>query len=140
VCFAESYLFEWVRDVVLAGKDPEDLNRYFLPIQRRWRRLPEKWKKVINQLHCDDRIQGVLDFRAQPWKRFLRPLEKRNGLVHARASRPETSGRPEEEKPSPTMRELTAMEASCPTRVVVDLVEQLHKATGTDAPAWLVKP
>ena len=48
VCFAESYLFEWVRDVVLAGKDPEDLNRYFPPVPRRWRRLPEKWKKVIN--------------------------------------------------------------------------------------------
>jgi len=91
-------------------------------------------------LHCDDRIQGVLDFRAEPWKRFLRLLRKRNGLVHARASRPEASGRPEKEKPSPTMRELTAMEAGCPTRVVVELVEQLHRVTGTDAPAWLVKP
>jgi hypothetical protein len=53
VCFAESYLFEWVRDDVVSY-NTSALNSYFIP--GRSSDVRTKWKEVTKQLYDDGRI------------------------------------------------------------------------------------
>src|SRR5215211_425462 len=81
VCFAESYLFEWVRDQVLDKRDfgqlVKDLNYYFPPAGRK-RAIREKWKEVPKRLFKDGRITGTPDPSQRDWENFLKLLDIRN--------------------------------------------------------------
>lgn len=137
VCFAESYLVEWVRDEVL-NRDFERLNGYFRPGQRM--SVKKKWKCVPKLLLAEGLILAKPDLGLSYWEDWLRLVEMRNGVVHARSSRPETHPQAEEEQPLPTKADLDQLAAGWPTRVVVALVRRLHEAVGTATPSWLVDP
>ena len=65
VCFAESYLVEWVRDFVLK-RDFGKLNSYFPPDQRKT--VTEKWKDVPKRLLTDNLIPAVPNLNQPYWK------------------------------------------------------------------------
>ncbi len=67
-------------------------------------------------------------------------MELRNGLIHARSSRPETALQPELERPRPSKGDLDQLPAGWATKVVVELVKKLHESVGTATPDWLVEP
>jgi len=64
----------------------------------------------------------------------------RNGLIHARSSRPETDPQPDKSKPLPSKGDLDQLPAGWAVRVVVALVKRLNQAAGTRPPIWLVEP
>jgi hypothetical protein len=137
VCFAESYLVEWVRDEVL-NRNFQRLTRYFPSGQIQ--SVIEKWKEVPKQLKRDGLIPAVPDLGQPYWQDWVNLVEIRNGLVHARSSRPETSLQPAKEKPFPSKGDLDQLPAGWATKVVITLVKRLHEAIGTTTPAWLVEP
>jgi hypothetical protein len=77
----------------------------------------------------------------QPCGEDFRKLVKyRNGLVHAGASRPETAGLPDDERPMPPRGDMNTMPAGWPVRVVLELVRRTDQAAGMTPPSWLVDP
>ena len=64
-------------------------------------------------------------------------LDYRDGLVHARASRPQTAGQSGGQAPLPTLAELDGLPAGWAVDVAVEHVRRLHDAAGTALPAWL---
>ena len=66
--------------------------------------------------------------------------EMRNGLVHARASRPETAQQPQEEKPIPSKGDLDQLPPGWAIKVVIELIKNLHRSAETFPPSWLVEP
>jgi hypothetical protein len=134
LCAAESYLLEWVRDEVL-NRDFQKLNRYFPP--GKWRSVSEKWKEIPKQLFDDGLIANLPNFNDPYWEKWLELIEYRNGLIHARSSRPETASIAEKEKPIPSKTTLDNLQAGWALRIVVELIKQLHKAAGTSPPSWL---
>ncbi len=142
VLCAESYLFEWVRDRVLDRSDfvklVKDLNKYFPPSGKEGVR--EKWKAVPKKLKNDGLIPAVPDLKQAYWSDFIELVEMRNGLVHARASRPETVQQPQKEKPLPSKGDLDQLPSGWATNVVVELIKNLHRSVGTPPPSWLVVP
>lgn len=134
VACAESYLLEWVRDEVLAH-DFSRLNRYFPPGEKRG--IIDKWKEIPRELTADGLVSGLPNLGTTTWRDFRGLVEMRNGLSHARASRPETSGLPAEEMPLPRISDLEALKPGEPTAIVRTLIEELASATGTEPPPWL---
>jgi len=138
VCFVESYLLEWVRDEAL-HRDYKALDKY-LPSDDR-QGISERWKTVTKRLREDGLIPGHPDYgRASQWRDFIRLIRFRDGLVHGRTGRPQTTDTPDEALPSPTADDLTTMPSGWPTRTVVSLVRALHFCVGSSPPAWLVDP
>ena len=134
ICFAESYLFEWVLNRVLDWRDfgqlVEDLNRYFPPGSKRGVR--DKWKEVPKRLLEDNRVTGIPELEQPYWQDFTRLVEMRDGLIHARSSRPGTTTQPDKERPLPSKTDLDNLPAGWPTKVVIKLVDKLHEATGLE--------
>ena len=138
VCAAESYILEWVRDEVL-NRDFQKLNIYFPP--GRWMTVTDKWKEIPKQLLKDRLIRGIPVLEDPGyWGEWLKLIEYRNGLIHARASRPETASLSEKEKPKPSKTILDNMASGWPTRVVAELIRRLHAATGSAMPPWVQEP
>lgn len=138
VCFAESYILEWVRDDILK-KDFQRLSQYF-PANKK-RPANEKWKEIPKQLKKDGLISGIPELdKAKYWKPFTDLVEYRNGLVHASVSRPETRGQPVGEAPLPSLSTLNQIKPGQATRVVLELVRDFHQAAGIPVPSWLVDP
>jgi hypothetical protein len=129
VCFAESYLFEWIRDQVLDRSDFQklvrDLNQYFPP--GKWQSITDKWKYIPKRLLSDGLVPAAPDLSQSYWEHFTKLVDMRHGLVHARSSRPETTRLPEREKPLPSKEDLDKLPAGWATQVVVTLVKELHK-------------
>ena len=142
VCCAESYLFEWVRDSVLDRSDfvklVEDLNKYFPPDSREG--VLDRWKGVPKKLQSDRLIPTVPNLSQAYWSDFRRLVDMRNGLVHARASRPGTVQQPQKEKPLPSKGDLDNLQSGWATNVVVELIKNLHSTVNTPTPSWLVVP
>lgn len=134
VCFAEAYLVEWVRDDVL-NRDFERLNGFFPPGENLG--ILEKWKKIVKSLESDGVIRHPVDFGKPFWNDFAKLVKMRNGLIHARSSRPETIGQPDDERPFPSMGDMNNLHAGWSVAVVVKLVNELHAASGTSVPAWI---
>jgi hypothetical protein len=134
VAAAESYLLEWTRDEVLSC-DFERLNSYFPP--GNWSPISDRWKEVTKALARDGLIKAAPNFGGQTWQEFRRLIEFRNGLIHARASRPENSALTPKEMPSPTMAELQALDPGWAVNVVGQLIRELNTAAGTKPPSWL---
>lgn len=138
-CFAESYIFEWVRRKVQIGK----LNDYFpasprFPCDPRYRRpLKDKWKEIPKELYEAGKIplDPNLDL-----SRLGTLLRYRHGLVHAAASRPATDSQPEKTKPFPTKEVLNGLKPGWALRIVVDLVKALHQAVGDPLPDYVEEP
>lgn len=137
VCFAEAYLIEWVRDDVI-NRDFARLNDFFSPGETLG--PSEKWKRVVKSLLDDGLITGMPDFGRSFFDEFSKLVKMRNGLVHARSSRPETEGQPFDEKPYPSKGALDKLPAGWAVRVVMNMVKELHAATGTPLPEWVAAP
>jgi len=127
VIAAETYLYEWVRDVVL-DRDFQRIDQFFPPGNPS--PILEKWKRVPEKLRSDGLVSGVPDLSGRTWARFDKLVKFRNGLLHGAASRPQTSGLPPENMPLPTMEELYALPAGWCVQVVSDLIAELSTATG----------
>lgn len=138
-CFAESYIFEWARNIV----GVEAINDYFPPQPRlkhdpRYRRkLRKKWREVPTELQADGKIHIAPKLNLS----MLGMLIKyRNGLVHAAASRPTTDSLPAEAKPYPAIEELRKLNHGWAVKIVADLVVELHRQLGTSPPAYVKYP
>jgi hypothetical protein len=134
VCFAESYLLEWVRDSVLKRRGLED---YFSSGGRRRRGVIEKWREIPKLLKANNKIREHIDYQSTVWTDFTTLTNYRDGLVHARASLPHTHGTPKKAMPEPSLEVLNNMPAGEPTRVVVALVRALHVSVGMAPPAYI---
>ena len=135
ICAVESYLFEWVRDKVL-NCEFRLLTHYF-PVNQRRIGIVERWKQVINHLHEDGTISGKPNYEETYWKEFTDLVDFRNGLVHGRASRPDSEGVSEEERPQPTVEQLQQRGSGWPVKVASDVIKKLHEAVGTPPPDWI---
>ena len=135
VCAAESYLVEWVRDAVLGGEF-RLLDGYF-PLEDRRMGIGDRWKQVIKRLYEDSRISGKPEWGRQYWSEFVKLVNFRNGLLHGRASRPDTEGLPENVRLEPTVEQLAQRRPGWATETVANLIRELHMATGTAIPSWL---
>jgi hypothetical protein len=134
VAAAESYLFEWVRDEALK-RDFARLDTYFPPDKRR--SVTEKWKEITKALASTGLIASAASFAGKTWENFRRLVNFRNGLIHARASRPQTAGLSESQLPVPSMEDLQTLKPGWAVDVVTALIRELHMATGTKEPDWL---
>lgn len=100
---------------------------------------------MLKALECNGLIAKAPEFSGQVWQDFGVLVDYRDGLVHARASRPEFDSYPSQEeakkaKPKPVPGELEKMPRGWALRRVVVLVENLHKAVDTPPPVWLQLP
>jgi len=134
VCSAESYLFECVRDSVLQ-RNFNELNNYFPPGKKR--PVTTKWNEIPKQLKDEGFIPSIPDLSGQPWQDFAELVDYRNGLLHARASRPETNALPEESMPVPSKGLLDELDPGWATNVVRSLIIDLHNTVGSTLPDWL---
>jgi hypothetical protein len=134
VTCAESYIVEWVRDSVLSP-DFSEIKSYFPGGGQRGVR--RKYKEVTKALAKDGRILAALDCGGQEWHQFCQLVTYRDGLVHASASRPETSGLAHNEVPVPSKSDLDAYPPGQAVQVVRTLLKKLHLDTGTHEPEWL---
>ena len=135
VCCAESYLVEWIRDEVL-NRDFNRLNQFFPPGERHG--VAEKWKEVPKALYDAGLISAVPNLGRPYWQNWLKLVDLRNGLIHAKASRPETHSQTADERPVPSRNDLEKLPPSWAIKVVVTLIRELHAAVSTPVPAWLV--
>ena len=131
VCFAESYIVEWVRDEALKRKFAL-LDEYF-PLDDR-RGVIDRWKEVPKLLRERDVIPAHPDYGQKFWFDFTKLVDYRNGLVHASASRPQADNTPPAAMPRPSPDDLNQMPPGHPTRIVVALVRELHASVGTESP------
>lgn len=137
VCSAESYIVEWIRDEIL-GRDFTRLSEFFPPGKQEG--VEDKWKRVCAATAAQSLVASAPSFSGREWYEFTKLVELRNGLIHARASRPETAGVPDKELPRPSKGELDSMKPGWPTRTVATLIRSLHSAAGTAGPRWVVDP
>lgn len=137
VCFAETCLHEFVRDAAL-NRNYAALPNYFPSRARRG--IRERWKNVLKTLHQNGRLKAVPDFDLDPsWSQFLKLVDCRDGLVHAKASRPATPTQTDKEKPLPSPEDLDGLPAGWAVKIVIELVRSLHQQAGIPAQAWLVE-
>jgi len=71
------------------------------------------------------------------WDNFRQLIEYRHGLLHARASRPQTSGMAADSLPMPPLGTLLEMAPGWPTGVVARLIIELVRAANKPIPSWL---
>jgi len=128
VCFAESYIVEWARNMLPV----EEIRDLPLP-----KKLKDKWKHVPKEVCAcvGDKIE--YDPNLGDLGQLLR---YRHGLVHAAASLPATNKQPQKEKPFPTKKRLQERKPGWAVRIVVALVRDLHQAVGTCPPKYLQDP
>jgi len=98
----------------------------------------KKWKKIPKELYRDGQISNKPNWGGTEWQNFEELVNYRDGLVHARASRPETSSLSDDEKPLPSKTDLDRMLPRWAVQRIVTLIRYLHGAVGTSAPDWLV--
>jgi hypothetical protein len=135
VCAAESYLFEWVRKDAL--KDEFRLLTHYFPVNQGFIGITKRWKQVINHLYEDGIITGKPNFGEHYFEEFVELVDFRNGLVHGRASRPDSDGVADAERPEPTTEQLSQRGPGWAVQVVTDVIKKLHEAVGTSPPEWI---
>jgi hypothetical protein len=134
--FLESYIFEWARQVC----GLERINEYFPPKarfkgdHRIQRPLKDKWKCVPGELHTDGLISKIPDLDHSGLGMLV---EFRNGLLHARASRPSTESLSKEFRPVPEPGQLESIGHGWACGVAKKLVLKLHEDLQTPAPSYL---
>jgi len=134
--FLESYIFEWARQI--CGLDR--INDYYPPKarfkgdRRIQRPLKDKWKFVPGELHSDGLISKAPDLDLSELGILV---EFRNGLLHARASRPSTGSLRKEFQPVPAPGQLESIGHGWACSVAKKLVLKLHEDLQTPAPSYL---
>jgi hypothetical protein len=137
VCCAESYILEWVRIDVLK-RDNQRLDNYFPPGKKRG--VTQKWKEIPGELLRDGLITATPQFNGQDWANFLKLTEYRDGLIHARPSRPENPSLPANALPVPSKNDLDSLTPGWAIGVVIAMIRNLNRAAGTSNPNWLQDP
>ena len=133
VCFAETYLYELVRDV-FTGEDQEIFG--FFPQQDR-RGIRQRWKEVVKELLHRRLIKSRPNYGDTHAEEWIRLIEFRDGLVHANASRPKNRLDDTSPSPVPSMKDLFELEAGWALGVVVEHLSRLHEATDVPVPGWI---
>ena len=100
----------------------------------------DRWKNVTQDLLSDGKIPAKPDWGKKFWEEFDTLVKMRNGLIHARASRPDSTKLSPREKPYPKSEELDRLVAGWATTTVGNLAAVLHRTTGTTPPPWLKNP
>lgn len=140
-CFAETYLFEWTRQLPAVGV--RKILEYFPPKPRfhedpRYKRGPKRnWKELLKELYDEEKIKvkPKLDL-----SQLGQLMKYRNGLVHALASRPATHNQPNNEKPIPLRNELEKMAPGWAIKIVNKLVRDFHDQLDTEVPDYIKDP
>lgn len=133
--FLESYIFEWVRAISL-----DRLNEFFPPSERHKKdplfrpTLKDKWKLIPAELHREGLVPTKPSLDLSQLGNLMR---YRNGLIHARASRPSTHGLIQIEQPVPAVDELKSIPHGWAIGVARALVLQLHKELHSTPPKYL---
>ena len=170
VCCVESYLVEWVLIEVLnrdfdqlaeyfPGKRKPDPDGRTGGLYARFKRflrcvrgrgpkrerqrvgVSDRWKNVIKKLESKGKIAKAQDFGTSTWGEFRKLVDYRDGLVHGVASRPYEASQAAELQPNPSPDDFdNKIEAGWPTKVVYDLLSDLHTTMGTKPPTWLEEP
>jgi len=133
VCLVESYLFEWVRDLVLR-RDFRALARYFPPGERRG--IEQKLKQVTKELHADGLVKAAPGFGTTLWADFLDLVRLRDGLVHASTSRPQMFVAENRR----TLLDLNRLAPGWAIGTARTVLLANHESTGFDPPDWLMHP
>lgn len=139
ICFAESYLFEFVRDVVLA-LDFRSTPRYFPLATRRNRGIKDRCKDVLKQLYQDGKVKGTPNWSEAFWFDFCRLVDIRDGLVHASISRPDTEDLPKGARPSPLPADFYALQPGWALSKAVSLVKVIHETMEIPPNPWILSP
>lgn len=133
VSFAESYIFEWARDVAGSTQVLQYFNHNepFETVKQRWQRVPVR-------LHQAELIKT----ESKPtinWGTMGEVTQYRNGLVHGVASIPSglKSEKPEPPKPTPTLADLSRRGQGWALSAVLNVAGQLHRQTDTPPPQYL---
>lgn len=146
VCCAESYLYEWAYDLLsqqkLTGSAPyAEIVRYFPSDDKRG--VSQRYKDVPKALHADRWLPVRPDLGGSHGTEWLMLVAYRDGLVHAKASRPVVigpgathAGQP----PAPSLEQLRDLRPGWALQVTAERVRRLHQAAGTAVPGWLGAP
>ena len=134
IAFAETYLLEFIRDKIL-NSDYSKLDDFFPPEDRRG--VTEKWKEIPKDLLSKKYISNLPDLGQQYWVDWLKIVDHRNGLIHARASRPDSASIPVDTRPKPDSSTLSNMDPGRALTVTIKMITEFHKAVGITLPEWL---
>ena len=120
--FAESYLFEWLRDDILK-KDFIKLSAYY-NLFYMIHSSTEKWKEIPKKLYNDGLISDIpkIENIKQEWNEFDKVVKYRNGLSHGASSIPKNlslSG----VSPTPPLGELHKKKPGWAIKTVVELIK-----------------
>ena len=136
VTFAESFIFEWVRDCVRIGSDQRRFEVLELAFPSGARRsAEERWTDVPKLLHREGLISAPPDWgdavHQKDWKELF---DWRHWLVHGGASRPDVTvdGSPEGEA---RLRDFRLLRRGWAVSVVAEHVCRLNETAGTTLPA-----
>ncbi|MDL1985909.1 MAG: hypothetical protein LWX54_17340, partial [Deltaproteobacteria bacterium] len=105
VAFAESYLFEWLRDDIFK----ENYNKLSTYYHLFYNQSPiKKWKEIPKKLHIDGLIPSIpkIENIKQEWDEFDKVVKYRNGLSHGASSIPKNLSLLSEVGPTPPLGEL----------------------------------
>jgi|LGOV01.1.fsa_nt_gb hypothetical protein len=139
VAFAESYLFEWLRDDILK-KNYNKLSTYYHLF---YNQSPiEKWKEIPKKLYNDGLIPNIpkIENIKQEWDEFKKVVKYRNGLSHGASSIPKNLSLSSEISPTPPIGELHKKKPGWAIKTIMELIKQFHKAANMPAPEWLQIP
>jgi hypothetical protein len=138
VVFAESYLFEWVRDDILKG-NPNELLTY---LSLFYNQSPiKKWNTIPKKLYNDGLIQGIPKIEnIQEWDEFDIVVKYRNGLSHSASSVPQNLSLPPGKFPIPPLGELNKIKPGWAIKTIIGMIKQFHKAASMPMPKWLQIP
>lgn len=135
VTCVESYLLEWVLERV----GPQNLDDYLPPGDKSG--IAERWKVVLKKLHQSGHIECVPNFcTSAAWRSFVRMVSFRNGLLHARAGRPDTNGLDAYSIPVPKIEDLARLQAGEACTAVRLLIQESAELSGIQPPPWLPPP
>lgn len=149
VWFAEAFLLEYLRDYVFIHRPGKGHREALVAFVEReiddqgrplWERLGirRRWKWAVKTLQEEGKLRDEPAFKGQAWQRFQVDLAPfRNGIVHAKISRPVRSGTEESAEPTPaTLFDRGPGWATC---VVTELARALHELNprDTEPPEYL---
>jgi len=140
VAFAESYLFEWLRDDIFKGNYNKLLTYCYL--FREIRSLKEKWKEIPKKLYNDKLIVNIpkIENIKQEWDEFDKVIKYRNGLSHGTSSIPQNLSLPTGESTVPPLGELHKISPGWAIKTITGVIKQFHKAASMPTPEWLHIP